>query len=66
MANLLTPVPSKTYKTKQNAIKAVEKLYQKQDFSFLVMQSDDGRFYPVCIGNSAVEARTFQDFYTCN
>jgi len=67
MAQLLKPTPNATYKTRENAQKAVEKLYGTgNEFSYLIVPDDKGRFYPVCIGNAAIQHRTFIDFYTCN
>ena len=62
MANLITLTPNKTYKTRENAIKAVEKvvstknhaLYQNQ--TFFIMTHTDGRFFPVFVGERAVQA----------
>ncbi len=49
----LTPV--NTYATKANAIKAVEKKYGTNGESrFFIMQSDDGRFFPVFCGMQAL------------
>jgi len=42
--------PNKTYKTKENAIKAFEKKFGDEDnLRYFVMQSEDGRYFPVCL-----------------
>lgn len=50
-------IPSKTYKTKENVYKAVEKCPGFEDgrqLRFLIMTTEDGRFYPVFIGHDAI------------
>lgn len=49
----ITPV--KTYKTKVNVRKAVAKLGVERLRHF-IMPSDDGRFFPVFVGQEAVQA----------
>ena len=49
----LTPV--KTYASKANAVKAVEKKYGNNGTSrFFIMQTDEGRFFPVFVGLHAL------------
>lgn len=50
----LTLQPVKTYATKENAIKAVGRA-GLLDLRFIVMQHDDGRFFPVFIGQSTLD-----------
>lgn len=50
----LTLQPVKTYATKENVIKAVGRS-GLLDLRFIVMQHDDGRFFPVFIGQSALD-----------
>jgi len=50
--------PSKTYATRENAIKAVEKFYGDREFQLRVMYfvaiHTDGRFFPVFVGERAL------------
>jgi len=60
MAHNITFTPNKTYATKANAVKAVEAKYGADegfaatDLRYLVVQGDDGRFFPVFIGEAAI------------
>lgn len=63
MAHLLQLTPVKTYATKANAIKAVEKKCGpnqehagSSDALYFIHQGDDGRFFPVFIGERALRA----------
>ncbi len=48
---------AKTYATRENAIKAVEKKFgNENDFRYLVIQDNEGRWFPVAIGEKAVLA----------
>jgi hypothetical protein len=60
-AHLIKFDASKTYATRANAIKAVEKVcgpnhehFGSADIRYLVVQGDDGRWFPVFIGESAL------------
>lgn len=58
--------PVKTYATRENAIKAVEKKFGKLDQPsdnpsfkeqrFFIMTHTDGRFFPVFVGMQAIQA----------
>lgn len=56
--------PSKTYATRENAVKAVErkfgprmKLDGKEEYvRYFIAQHTDGRFFPVFIGQPALQA----------
>lgn len=67
MAHHFTPVPTKTYATEANAVKAVEKVYGP-DASFaegpvyVVMRTPEGRFYPLFIGQRALQAMAHAHF----
>lgn len=53
MATLLEIKPVKTYATKENAIKAVEKyipVEHLREIRYIIMPTEDGRFFPVFIG----------------
>lgn len=60
-AHHFEPAANKTYATKANAIKAVEKKFGPNcecfgaaDVRYVVMTGDDGRFFPVFFGQSAL------------
>lgn len=59
IAQLVEVVPTKTYKTKGNAIAAVDKLLAQfpnaDGLRYFVAVHTDGRFYPVFIGIKAIE-----------
>jgi glycyl-tRNA synthetase beta subunit len=57
MAKLVELDSSKTYKTKENAIKAVEKIITNpalENQRYFITQNNEGRFFPVFIGTDAV------------
>ena len=56
MAKLVELDSNKTYATKANAIKAVEKsnFNNRDDLRYFITQNNEGRFYPVFIGQSAL------------
>lgn len=62
MANLIELQPVKTYKTRENAIKAVEKVVSAmhpantKGQTFFIATHTDGRFFPVFVGERAVRA----------
>lgn len=63
MATLIKLVTNKTgsgrtYATKENAIKAVEKKFPGDECShlrYIIMEDVDGRFFPVFIGAQALQ-----------
>ena len=55
-AKLITLEATKTYATKANAIKAVEKkfpLAAQDGLRYFLARTDDDRFYPVFVGQAA-------------
>lgn len=54
------PTPAKTYATRANAAAAVQKRYPDAgsfgaaDLQYLVLQGEDGRWFPVFIGERAL------------
>lgn len=59
MAQLIDLTPTKTYATRENAIKAAQKRYgddRYQDLTFFIATHTDGRFFPVFMGERAVRA----------
>ena len=60
-ANRIELSPAKTYASRENAIKAVEKVYGPHhshpgsaDVRYIVAQTGEGRWFPLFIGNSAI------------
>lgn len=54
---------TKTYATEENADKAVKKLLGDADLRYFVMPTKDGRFYPVFVGQSAIQANVHFHFH---
>jgi hypothetical protein len=55
MAKLIKLECNKSYATEANAIKAAEKKYgDSDDLRYFIMQTEDGRFFPVFVGQSAL------------
>ena len=52
----------KSYATEENAKKAVEKLYANSDLRYFIARTDDGRFFPVFLGQEAVTAGVHFNF----
>ena len=55
-AKLIDLEPVKTYVTRENAIKAFEKRCGNSNVRYFIMTHTDGRFYPVAIGEEAIQA----------
>lgn len=55
MANLVNIETVKSYATKENAVKAFEKLFGDCDVRYLVMQNAEGRYFPVGLGEKALQ-----------
>jgi len=63
--------PAKTYKTEANAIKAIEAVYGpvndlNSGLRFVMMTTAEGRFFPIFIGNSAIEEGVHFNFCVVN
>lgn len=63
MAHALELTPNKTYATRENAIKAVEKKYGANEplfgaanLHYFIHTHTDGRFFPVFVGERALAA----------
>lgn len=56
----------KTYATRLNAIKAFENVFGtgKTSFNWFIAVNPDGRFYPVCVGERALQCGTHFHFCT--
>ena len=68
-AHHFQPSPSKTYATRANAIKAVEKVYGENrdrwpdaDLQYVVMTTAEGRWFPLFIGERALQHQVFRHF----
>jgi hypothetical protein len=63
MAKLIKLECNKSYATEANAIKAVEKKYG-DDFGlrYIIMKTDDNRFFPVFIGQKALQEMVHFNF----
>jgi hypothetical protein len=60
----------KTYATKENALKAVDKLMkkysmQKSTLDFTIMKNDDNRYFPLFFGERALQAGIHFHFNCC-
>ncbi len=54
MARKYVVTPVNTYATEENADKAVAKKFgSRDDLVYVIMRTEDGRFFPVFIGRSA-------------
>ena len=59
--------PSRTYATEVNAIRAVEKTFgNTEGLRWVMMRNEEGRFYPLFIGNSALQAGVHFHFCVVN
>ena len=69
MARHLILQTNKTYASKDNAIKAVEKRYpaaDKDGLDYIIMTNDEGRFFPLFIGSRALQAGVHFHFNIIN
>lgn len=56
MAHLVEIESQKTFATKANCIKAVEKLNVASKIRYIIVRDDNGRYYPVFLGSEAMYA----------
>ena len=67
MVNGTDRYDGKTYATRENAIKAFVKAFGEDvSFNWFIAVNTDGRFYPLCIGQRALDAGTHFHFSTTN
>lgn len=66
MAQHLKLTPAKTYATEANAHKAVAEKKFPDTCRYVVLKNDEGRFYPLFIGNSAIAAMVHFSFCVAN
>ena len=65
MPKLMNIEPTKTYATRENAIKAVEKAYPgDQELVYIMGITEDKRYYPIFVGVKALRHQTFTKFCT--
>jgi len=68
MAKQIKLQPTKTYATEANAVKAVEKHFPADaawasHLTYFIMPTQDGRFFPVFIGERAIQAMVHFKFH---
>jgi len=59
MARFFKLEPNNTYATEANAIKAVEKKFPEANndgLTYFLQRTEDGRFFPVFVGERALQA----------
>ena len=68
-AHLMQLEANKTYATKANAIKAVQKVcgpnhdhFGSADVRYVVLQNEEGRWFPLFIGESAIQHMLHRHF----
>lgn len=65
MARLIELTPCKTYATRENAVKAVERKVPADrltEQTYFIHTHSDGRFFPVFIGERAMQAGLHHHF----
>ena len=62
MARITKITATKTYKTEANAIKAVEKFGYSDEIRYFIMMNDEGRYFPVFLGQAAIQAGVHFNF----
>lgn len=68
MARLITLEAHRTYATSINAIKAVEKKFGAEidGLDYIIQTTPEGRFFPVFIGERAIQRGVHFDFNVVN
>ena len=74
MIKHLDLTPAKTYATRENAIKAVEKTFglrmdqpaQYERLDFVIVANAEGRFFPMFLGERAIQAGMHFHFCVAN
>lgn len=61
MPRFVTLTPNRTYATEANAVKAVEKKFPSDvagfnNLTYFLQRTEDGRFFPVFVGERALHA----------
>jgi hypothetical protein len=57
-----TIVSQRTYKTKENLIKAIDALGFDDNIRYVVTQDENGRYFPYFIGTEALQQQLFRFF----
>ena len=55
MSKLIEISPTKTYATRENAVKAFDKKFSETGQRYFIMKTEDNRYFPVALGESAVQ-----------
>ena len=66
MARYIKLETTKTYASIKNAIKAVEKKFPESDndgLTYIMMKTEDNRYYPVFLGERALQAGVHFHFH---
>ncbi|TXG97714.1 MAG: hypothetical protein E6R08_06240 [Nevskiaceae bacterium] len=66
MAQFIKLEAPKTYATEENAIKAVEKKFPSENndgLTYIMGRTEDGRFFPIFIGERAIQAGVHFTFH---
>ena len=67
MAHEITLEPTKTYASRDNAVKAVERYFSEHNnLRYIIMKDEEGRYYPVFVGQSALQNFVFTKFPVIN
>ena len=71
--SLLNMTPAKTYATRDNAIKAVDKAFGPrvtqtgfEKLDFVIVANAEGRFFPLFLGERAIQAGVHFHFCVAN
>lgn len=65
MARMFKLESNRTYQTEARAIKAAEKFYPESDndgLRYFIHRGDDGRYFPVFVGEKALQAGVHFNF----
>jgi hypothetical protein len=72
MISLLNMTPAKTYATRDNAVKAVEKTFAKrmneggERLDYVIVANAEGRFFPLFLGERAIQGGVHFHFCVAN
>jgi hypothetical protein len=63
MSHLIRLETTKTYATEANAVKAFEKIFGNDEIRYIILRTEDGRFFPAALGQSAIQAGVHFHFH---
>jgi hypothetical protein len=66
MANQVNITFVKTYKTRENAVKAVQAKLAWSEARYIICQTEDNRFSPLFVGSQALHDQVFFQFNCVN